>query len=265
MNRMKLLMCRPDYYQVDYEINPWMHVDRKADLLLAKAQWENFHQTLKEKLHLKIELIDPVKGLPDMVFTANAGLVQRRFFVRSNFRFPQRREEEKCFETWFRKNGYIVKRIPQPAFFEGEGDALKMGEFLYMGSRFRSMPEAHESISYQIKTGFYSMELVDPRFYHLDTCFAPINDKTAVAFLPAFDILSQQILKDTIPDLIEVSEEEAVKFACNMVVSDEQVVMPQNCPNTQQALEKHGFRVWPLDFSEFIKSGGAAKCLTLSI
>lgn len=260
-----LLMCPPDHYEIAYEINPWMSVRHQTDLDLAKKQWDAYYELLTKKLQVRVELIPAVKNLPDMVFTANGGLVKKRIFVRSNFRHKERQGEEAHFETWFKKKGYIVKTIDRPYSFEGEGDALFMGPELYTGFHFRSDAEAHDAVSGYFKNSYFALELCDKRFYHLDTCFAPVDDKTALMFLPAFEPYAQLVLLENIPDPIRVPEKEALRFACNAVIVGKSVVLPQGCPETTQELEKRGYQVYSLDFSEFMKAGGAAKCLVLKL
>jgi len=264
MKTASFLMCAPDYFEIAYEINPWMSVQRKIDHEKAIAQWRKYHETLLS-LGAAVELIDPVKGLPDMVFTANAGLVREKFFVKSNFRHKERRGEEPYFEKWFKQKKYQVKLVHQPFCFEGEGDALFMGAELYTGYHFRSDVEAHDQVSAHMKNSYFALELCDKRFYHLDTCFAPLNEQSALVFLDAFEPYAQLVLLENIPDPIHVPEEEAVRFACNSVVSGSHIVMPEGCPKTAAELEKRGFTVHGLDFSEFIKAGGAAKCLVLTL
>ncbi len=258
-------MCPPDYYEVAYEINPWMHVERKVDSKKAAWQWRAYFDLLTSTLQIKVELLKPVKGLPDLVFTANGGLVRKRTFVRGNFRHRERKGEEVHFETWFKKKNYLVKTIDRPFCFEGEGDALFMGDELYTGFHFRSDVEAHDAVSGLLKTSYFALELSDKRFYHLDTCFAPLNDKSALVYLPAFEPYAQLVLLENIPDPIKVSEKEALNFACNALVLDQNIILPEECPQTTKELEKRGFRVYPLAFSEFMKAGAAAKCLVLRI
>ena len=259
------LMCPPDYYEVVYEINPWMSVRRKVDKKKAVKQWNEFYDLLANRLKAKVALLTPVKSLPDLVFTANGGLVRKRLFIRSNFRHRERRGEEKIFEAWFRKKGYLLKTIERPFCFEGEGDALMMGEEFFTGFHFRSDVEAHDIIAGYLKIPYFALELCDKRFYHLDTCFAPLDRRSAVMYLPAFETYAQLVLLENVPDPIKVPEKEALQFACNIVVAGKDVVMPAGCPRTRKEIEKRGFRVHPLDFSEFIKAGGAAKCLVLRI
>ena len=265
MARPSLLMCPPDYYEVAYEINPWMSVRRQVNQKLAMKQWAHYYDLLTEQLNVKVELLKPVLGLPDLVFTANGGLVHKRVFIKGNFRHKERKGEEPHYESWFKKKGYIVKTIPKPFSFEGEGDALFMGQELYTGFHFRSDVEAHDSVSGLLRIPYFALELCDKRFYHLDTCFAPLNEETALTYLPAFETYAQLVLLENVRDLIKVSEKEALNFACNAVVLDKDIILPSGCPKATKELEKRGFHVYPLDFSEFIKAGGAAKCLALKI
>jgi N-dimethylarginine dimethylaminohydrolase len=261
----RLLMCPPTFYDVAYEINPWMSLKRSVDKALAQKQWDAYFKLLTEELKVKVELLEPVPNLPDLVFTANGGLVHKRIFIRSNFRHKERKGEEAHFDSWFKKKGYIVKSIDKPFCFEGEGDALFMGEELYTGFHFRSDVEAHDAVSGILKRNYFALQLCDKRFYHLDTCLSPLNESTALVFLPAFETYAQLVLLENIQDPIRVPEEEALRFACNAVVIDKNIVLPEGCPTTSRELEKRGFHVYSLDFSEFIKAGGAAKCLALKI
>ncbi|HTL47346.1 MAG TPA: arginine deiminase-related protein [Verrucomicrobiae bacterium] len=260
-----LLMCPPDYFEVAYEINPWMSIERRVHQEAAQKQWQDYYNLLTGTLKVKVELLEPVRGLPDLVFTANGGIVHKRLFVRSNFRHKERKGEEPYFEKWFKKKGYKVKTIGRPLCFEGEGDALMMGKDLYTGFHFRSDVEAHDAVSGHLNLTYFALELCDERFYHLDTCFAPLNEKSALVYFPAFEPYAQLVLWENVSDPIQVPENEAVRFACNAVVLGTDVVMPDGCPQTTAELEKRGFRVYPLDFSEFMKAGGAAKCLVLKI
>lgn len=265
MEAAQFLMCPPDYYEVAYEINPWMSVRRSVDHAKAVQQWNALHDLLSKKLKVKVDLLEPVKGLPDLVFTANGGLVHKRVFVRSNFRHKERKGEQVCFEKFFRKKGYIVKVIPEPFCFEGEGDAFVVGQELYTGYHFRSDVQSHDLISGYFKMPYYALELSDKRFYHLDTCFTPLTENLALAYLPAFETYAQLVLMENVEDLIQVPEEEALRFACNAIVLNKDIVIPAGCPQTTLELEKRNYQVHEVDLSEFIKAGGAAKCLVLKM
>lgn len=265
MSTPRLLMCPPNYFDVVYEINSWMSVKRKVDHQKAIRQWNDYYDLLTKTLKVKVELLKPARGLPDAVFTANAGFVYKRWFIKSNFRHKERQKEEKLYEAWFKKHGYVIKTIPKPFYFEGEGDALLMNSDIYTGYHFRSDIEAHDIVSGYLKIPYYALELCDKRFYHLDTCFAPLNERSALMHLPAFETYAQLVLLESIEDPIRVPEEEALKFACNAAVIGHHVVMPEGCAKTRRELEQRGFQVYGLDFSEFIKAGGAAKCLVLRL
>jgi N-dimethylarginine dimethylaminohydrolase len=258
-------MCRPDYYGIEYEINPWMDRERGADHAVAVAQWQALYETLTGPVGATVELIEPVAGLPDMVFTANAGLVAGRRFVPSRFRHPERAGEEPLFQQWFEEDGYEILPLPEGCFFEGAGDALACGNTLYAGYRFRSDIRSHRELSQLLGVRVLSLELADPRFYHLDTCFCPLHDEGAIYYPPAFDRYAQQVLAAGIKQPVVATDEDAARFGCNAVVVDQHVVLNVGCETLKSRLAVAGYTVLEVDLSEFLKSGGAAKCLTLRL
>jgi N-dimethylarginine dimethylaminohydrolase len=257
-------MCPPDYFGIEYEINPWMNVKVGSDSRRAQEQWEALHQALLG-LNVDVELIQPVKGLPDLVFTANCGLVYDNMFIISRFRYGVRQGEAPVFESWARSRGFDVVSMPEGFQFEGAGDALFCGETLFAGYRFRSDVRSHQWIGERIGQEVLPLELVDPRFYHLDTCFCPLAPGLAIYYPGAFDSYGLSVLRDRVPELIEVAAEEAISFSCNTVVVGRTVVLNEGAPLLAANLKERGFQVRPLLFSEFIKSGGSAKCLTFRI
>jgi N-dimethylarginine dimethylaminohydrolase len=263
MNRT-LLLCPPDYYGIEYEINPWMHKEHGADRTLTVTQWRNLYETLL-RLGAEVEMIAPRPGLPDMVFTANAGLVVGRKAILSNFRHKERQGEAEHFSRWFERRGFEVVRLAERLVFEGEGDALFCGDVLFCGYRFRSDIRSHEQLGNLLGRLVVSVELVDDRFYHLDTCFCPLPDGGAVWFPGAFDNYAGGAIRAHVRELIEVPEEEAVRFACNAVVLDREVILPAGCPRTEHALVDRGYHPHPVMMGEFLKSGGACKCLVLLV
>ena len=260
----RLLLCAPDYYGIEYEINPWMDRAHNAVPEMARAQWARLRETL-QSLGCQIELISPQPNLPDMVFTANAGLVSAKKFVRSKFRFPQRQGEEGYFEKWFLEHGYEQVTLSDDLYFEGEGDALFCGEVLFCGYRFRSDIRSHQRIGEMLKCLVISVELVQDRFYHLDTCFCPLSVDSAIWYPAAFDEYGQRVIRHHVKDLLDVSQEEAAHFACNAVVLGKDIVLADNSPKLAAGLRVRGFRTHELSMTEFIKAGGACKCLTLFI
>lgn len=260
----RILMCPPDYYGIEYEINPWMDRRVGSDHDESSRQWTVLHETLLE-LGVTIECIEPVRGLPDLVFTANAGLVFHDLFLSSRFRYGVRQGETPHFERWAAGHGFRVESLPEGMYFEGAGDALFCGETLFAGYRFRSDARSHQWVGERLGVQVLPLELVDPRFYHLDTCFCPLAEGEALYYPGAFDDYGRQVLSDRIPGLIEVSVEEAVTFSCNAVVVGRTVVMNSSSPKLAHALEQRGYQVRGVRLTEFIKAGGSAKCLTLRL
>jgi N-dimethylarginine dimethylaminohydrolase len=259
-----ILMCPPDYFGIEYEINPWMNVRVSSDTERSRRQWDALVETLGE-LGVVVERMEPVAGLPDLVFTANAGVVYRNLFIVSRFRFPVRQGESVHFAAWARAHGFEVVELPTGDHFEGAGDALFCGETLFAGYRFRSDVRSHQWVGERLGVEVLPMELVDPRFYHLDTCFCPLAPGWAIYYPGAFDEYGRSVLRDRIPNLIEVAPEEAISFSCNAVVVGRTVVLNRGASKLADTLRDAGFTARPLEFSEFIKSGGSAKCLTLRL
>ena len=259
-------MCRPTYYTIAYEINPWMRLTRQVRHTAGRRQWQALYQLLTQRLRVPVRLIRPVPGLPDLVFTANAGLVAGRTFIRSNFRHPQRRGEEPVVERYFRQLGLRVVRLPRSFNFEGEGDALWCGDNLFLGFRFRSDAQAHEQLAKILNRRVLPLELIDKRFYHLDTCFCPLNADTALWFPHAFDRYGRRVIERYVRDSIAVSETDALKFCCNAIVAGRSLVLHRGISTTlTKTLAKRGVDVHELDLSEFLKAGGSAKCLALRL
>ncbi len=259
-----LLMCPPQYYGIEYEINPWMSRARQVDHDLAKQQWESLHRIVTER-GARVSLQSPVQGLPDMVFTANAGLVYGDMVVLSRFRHPQRQGEHAENSRWFAQHGFTVFDLAPEMYFEGAGDALFCGETLFAGYRSRSDMTSHQKVAELVGQSVLAMELVDPSFYHLDTCFCPLAPGVAAYYPGAFDHYGQQVLKAGIETLIEVSRDEAQAFACNAVVVGQVVVTNVGCPRFHHTLRDHGFIPIATPLGEFVKAGGSAKCLTLRL
>jgi N-dimethylarginine dimethylaminohydrolase len=260
----RLLMCRPDHYGIEYEINPWMDRKRAADRERAKTQWEGLTSILSS-LGASIELIEPIAGLPDLVFTANAGVVCHDLFITSHFRHPQRQGESEHFDRWFAERGYRVCSLANGRDFEGAGDALFCGDILFAGYLHRSEIRAHQTLGRLLECQSLGMELVDPRFYHLDTCFCPLAPGLAIYFPAAFDDYGRRVLAEHVSELVPVEEADAERFGCNAVVVGGNVVLNAGCDALYRRLESLGFSVHPTDLSEFLKAGGSAKCLTLRL
>ncbi len=259
-----ILMCPPDYYGIEYEINPWMSRGKESDSERARAQWQAL-KTLIESLGANVELMSPVKGLPDLVFTANAGLIWNNVAVLSRFRFDARRGETPVDAAWFAAHGFELRELPEGMDFEGAGDALFCGETLYAGYIIRSDASAEQWVAELMGCRVIPLQLVDPHFYHLDTCFCPLDATTAAWYPPAFDDYAQLTIREHIPNLIEVIPEDASRFACNAVVIGRDVILNSGCPRFEEQLTAAGFIAHSTELDEFIKAGGSAKCLTLRL
>jgi N-dimethylarginine dimethylaminohydrolase len=263
--RATVLMCPPHHYAIAYEINPWMSLSRPSHFLLACKQWRTLYHILKDRLTVNVCLIEPVPGLPDMVFTANAGFAWGDKFIVSNFRHKVRRQEATHFENWFCSRNYEILHLPKDRLFEGEGDLLTCGNFLFAGYPFRSSLVAHRRTAEILQREVFSLKLACDWFYHLDTCFCPLDNKTAIYYPAAFDRKALKLLEKYVDTLIAVSEEEARRFACNAIVVSDNVIMNDGCPKIRRQLESRGFFVFQIPLTEFVKAGGSAKCLVLNL
>jgi N-dimethylarginine dimethylaminohydrolase len=262
---MRLLMCPPLYYGIEYEINPWMSRSRQSDPQLAQEQWKGLYRLLQDQLAVEIALVEPRPGLPDMVFSANAGLAWENRFIASNFRYEVRRGEVPCFENWFQVRGYEIFHLPKENFFEGEGDLLQCGDLFFAGYHIRSDIGSHQKVAEILEREVLSLELTDAWFYHLDTCFCPFGAGRAIFYPAAFDAYALKVLENNMATLIPVTEEEAKRFACNAIAVGDRVVMNDGCPRIRRELESLGVSVFEIPLSEFIKAGGSAKCLVLKV
>lgn len=260
----RILMCPPDHYGIEYEINPWMNRSLGAVRALAFNQWTRLRDTL-QSLGVTIELLEPQPGLPDLVFTANAGLMFHNLFLSARFKHDVRARESPYFDAWFAAHGYEVVHLPENAYHEGAGDALFCGETLFGGYRIRSDEASHQWVGQRLGIRVLPLELVNPRFYHLDTCFCPLAPGEALYFPDAFDAYGRKVLTSHIPKLIAVEETEAHRFGCNAVVVGKTVVHNSRCPNMAQQLRAAGYESIEVELDEFLKAGGSAKCLTLRL
>jgi N-dimethylarginine dimethylaminohydrolase len=258
----ELLLCPPDHYGIEYEINPWMSRARGAEAAVAQKQWKDLHATLS-RLDCTIHLVRPQLKLPDMVFTANAGLAIGKKFIPSNFRHMERAGEAPHFVRWMEEHGYETAWLPENLYFEGEGDALFGGDVLFCGYKFRSDIQSHRAVADMLGCLVISVELVDPRFYHLDTCFCPLPDGSTFWFPAAFDEYGQRTIREHVKELIDVVPDEAAHFSCNAVVLGRDIVLPEGAPKLVTRLKERGYRCHELPMSEFMKAGGACKCLTM--
>ena len=259
-----ILMCAPKYFDIEYEINPWMKLTDQPSDLTAEEQWQKLNRIYVEKLNWNVQLIEPIEHLPDMVFATDCCLMIDGKIMLSRFRYPERQPESEQYRQWFLNHGF--DQIKQPThIFEGGGDTMACGNKIIAGHGFRSDKESHQELEDFFSREVISLKIIDPFFYHLDTSLAVLSDDT-IAFYPgAIDESSQQLLRSKIPNCIEATLEEAKGFGLN-AVSDGKTIITSNA--SESLLDKYrqaGFEVIPTPILEFRKSGGGVKCLTLEL
>lgn len=262
----RYLMCEPRYFEVRYAINPWMDTDAPVDLDLASDQWRTLVQAYREHGHT-VDTAAPVEGLPDMVFAANAAFVVDGRVFGSSFHAPERRPESAAYEAWFKTAGYVV-HTPE-SVCEGEGDFVAAGRFVLAGTGFRTQPAAHSEAQEFFGRPVISLNLVDPRFYHLDTALFFLGDETGegnIAYYPpAFSPGSREVLRTLYPDAVIATEADALTFGLNSVSDGRHVFVDPHAHDLIAQLAARAYVPVPVDLSEFRKAGGGIKCCTQEV
>jgi N-dimethylarginine dimethylaminohydrolase len=267
-NRPTYLMCPPQWYDVDYVINPWMAGNlHQPSRDVAFMQWRNLYQELQRIADVR--LLHAREGSPDMVFVAHAALVQHGVAAISSFTHRQRQSEEQHVRQWLEDAGFLLWATPRETSFEGEGDALfdANGGHLWAAHGVRTCRHSHRHVADAWKAPVTSLHLVDPRFFHLDLCFAPLSEGYLLYFPGAFDAASRAKIEAAYgaDKRIVVSELEATQFGCNVINSGRDIVMGVVHSDLAERLRDIGFDVAELDLSEFQRGGGSAKALTLRL
>ncbi len=255
-------MTPPTFFAVEYAINPWMDVDRPVDAHLARAQWEALRRTYLRLGH-RVDVIEPVPGLPDMVYTANGGFVARDIALVARFRFAERAGESAAYAAWMSSLGY--RPVSTRHVNEGQGDLLLVGDTVLAGYGFRTDRRAHPEISAVLSMPVVSLELVDPRFYHLDTALAVLDDHTIAFYPPAFSASARDLLRTLFPDAMVVGSADAYVLGLNVVSDGLHVVLPSAATAFAAQLGAAGFEPVGVDLSELLKGGGSVKCCTLEV
>jgi N-dimethylarginine dimethylaminohydrolase len=256
-SRRRYLMCRPTYFTVEYAINPWMHPEDPADAGKAIAQWESLRRTYLELGH-EVSLIDPVDGLPDMVFAANG----------ARFRYAERAAEGDAYLAWFKDHADalgVTDVLMPTATVEGEGDLLTVGDLVLAGTGFRTDVAAHRELAAFLGREVVTLHLVDPRFYHLDTALAVLDSHDVAYYPKAFAPQSLEILRRLFPDAVIASDADAAVLGLNAVSDGRRVVLPEQATGLIRQLRERGYEPVPVDLSELRKAGGGPKCCTLEI
>ena len=260
--KRRYLMCRPTHFAVTYRINPWMDPTAPYDNALAVSQWENLRQTFLSLGHT-VELIEPLPGLPDMVFAANGGTVVDGRALAVQFRDAERADEAPAYAAWFRERGFEVHEPKHTN--EGEGDILLAGNVLLAGTGFRTSHASHAETQEVLQRPVITLQLVDPAYYHLDTALCVLDERN-IAYLPqAFSPGSQTVLRQLFPDAIIATPEDAAVLGLNAVSDGETVVLAEQATHLAGALRAAGYRTIGVDMSELRKAGGGPKCCTLEV
>ncbi|MET8471032.1 dimethylargininase [Streptomyces sp. NPDC006422] len=261
----RFLMCPPAHFKVTYSINPWMDPAKPVDVPLAVAQWEDLRDRYRALGHT-VELLDPRPGLPDMVFAANGATVVDGRVLGARFAHPQRKPEAAAHLEWFRAHGYADVHEPVHVN-EGEGDFAVTASYVLAGRGFRASPLSHGEAQECFGRPVIGLDLVDPRFYHLDTALAVLDDaRDSVMYYPgAFSPGSRAVLRRMFPDALIASEEDAVAFGLNAVSDGLNVLLPQGAVGLFEPLRERGFVPVGMDLGELLKGGGSVKCCTLEL
>ncbi len=255
-------MTPPTYFTVEYAINPWMDTTTPVDVELAVAQWENLRDTYRRLGH-SVDLVDPVPGLPDMVYAANAGLIINGCAIVARFKHAERHGESAAYAAWMDQRGH--QPVHTSHVNEGQGDLLVVGATILAGTGFRTHHHAHAEVAAITGMPVISLELVDPRFYHLDTALTVLDDTTIAYYPPAFTEDAQSRLRELFPTAIEVSSTDAYVLGLNAVSDGKHVVHPAQATGFAEQLHQAGFDPIGVDLSELLKGGGSVKCCTLEV
>jgi len=259
------LMCPPDHFGVLYEINPWMKRAVQPDQDLARKQWDSLVSNLQQA-GAAVEFIQPVASLPDMVFTADIGLVDRKRFIMSRFRYPQRQEEATRGAHWLQSRNYEVLELSLAAEASLESsDIYPFRGCLLAGYGFRTSISAHRALAHLSQRKVVSIQFVDARLYHLDLSFCPLDERRAIIAPCAWSRRSCERLEKLVPEALVLDLEEALTFCANSIIVGKTIIMPA-CPlRVAHILERWGFTICISPVSEFLKAGGAIHCLVLAL
>jgi N-dimethylarginine dimethylaminohydrolase len=256
------VMTPPRFFAVDYAINPWMDTNTPVDAGVAVKQWEHLRDTYRRLGHI-VDLVAPVPGLPDMVYAANGGLILNGAALVARFKYPQRQQESIAYADWMTGQGYTP--VQTQHVNEGQGDLLPVGEMILAGTGFRTDLRSHAEIAEIFGRPVVSLQLVDPRFYHLDTALSVLDDTTIAYYPPAFAERSRAQLETLFPDAIVVESADAYVFGLNAVSDGRNVVHPAAAVGFAAQLFRAGFEPIGVEMSELLKGGGSVKCCTLEV
>jgi N-dimethylarginine dimethylaminohydrolase len=257
-------MCPPRHFDVVYQINPWMHPGqgRPVDRTAALSQWSTLREAYESAGHT-VEIVRPRAGLPDMVYAANSAFVLDGTALLARFRYPERQGEEAAYANWFTSRGFTVHQ-PEHVH-EGEGDMVLAGDVILVGSGFRTDPAVQREVADLFDRQVIGLELVDPRWYHLDTALFRLSDDLVAYYPGAFSLDSQQLLQRRHPDAVIAGEDDALAFGLNALSDGRRVFVPARAEGLATQIEDAGFETVPIDLPELFRGGGSVKCCTLEL
>jgi N-dimethylarginine dimethylaminohydrolase len=280
----KVLMCTPDYFDIIDVKNPHMEGNAgSVDKTLARKQWDFLKESYKKLVGTrtleKFLELPGAKGSEDMVFAANQSFpwiteAGEKVVIMSKMRHPSRQKEVSWFEKLYAELGYRIIHLKNTKLFEGMGDAIPHPgkNLIYGGYGHRSDEDAYREISEILDVPIVTIQLTDSRFYHLDTCFLPLDKDTVMLFPGAFTDADLKGIKKLFKNCIEVSEDEAANdFALNAHVisgragSKKVALIEKGSKKTIAQLKENGFEVIEADTSEYMKSGGSVFCMKMMI
>jgi N-dimethylarginine dimethylaminohydrolase len=256
------VMTPPQFFAVEYAINPWMDTTNPVDAAAALSQWQRLQDVYLQLGH-SVDLVVPVPGLPDMVYAANGGLIIDGTALVARFKYPQRQQESAAYGAWLQSQGFDP--VYAQHVNEGQGDLLPVGDIILAGYGFRTALRAHSEIAGIFNRRVISLELVDPRFYHLDTALTVLDDTTIAYYPPAFSYVSRAHLETLFPDAIVVDSADAYAFGLNAVSDGRHVVLSAAAAGFAEQLSDAGFEPIGVEMPELLKGGGSVKCCTLEL
>ncbi|MDR0218307.1 MAG: hypothetical protein LBI71_05395 [Enterobacteriaceae bacterium] len=263
----ELLMCKPDFFDIEYVINDWMDTENKVDKVLAKKQWDYVYDRLVER-GVKVKIIEPVQGLPDMTFAGDCGMIHNNKFLASNFRHPERQGERQHYIDFLKNEGVEIHSVDPEVYFEGLGDVIYWEDSIIFGFGPRSDKEAVKAIrdTYPELKVRGELHIQDNTFFHVALAFSFIDKDTIIYYPEAFTPESRKYIENNFSRRIAVSEYDAKElFVCNNIPIGKDILLHDCTPEVENKINELGFNVVKCDMSEYLKSGGSLRCLVLKL
>lgn len=263
MHQKELFLCPPVHLELKYKINPWMDTSQSFSREKAMEQWEALVEVYRKLAPEKVHVVPPREGLTELCFLGDSVFTIGKKALFGNFRYTERAAERDYVRELFSGLGFEGQVVPDGIRYEGSGETMLWRDIILLGFGQRSNEEVMTSLGSLFKRRVISFELELPEFYHLDTALFPLDEGTLVYYPRSFGPIDTATLKGLDCELLPVTEEEALAFACNSIVFEGHVLVNREAKGFIRTLEKRGWTVVPVEVSEFLKFGGGHKCLTL--